>query len=74
MRKEADEDCHICLEENNLDGTIPSEMGLFTSLNYLELRNNNLDGSVPSTEFENLTNLEILGLSENNLTEAYRER
>ena len=49
-----------------LTGNIPSEIGLFTNLNYLNLSNNNLNGSIPN-ELGELINLEYLNIAFNQL-------
>eukprot|EP00816_Leptocylindrus_hargravesii_P006519 CAMPEP_0196806136 /NCGR_PEP_ID=MMETSP1362-20130617/6000_1 /TAXON_ID=163516 /ORGANISM="Leptocylindrus danicus, Strain CCMP1856" /LENGTH=742 /DNA_ID=CAMNT_0042179461 /DNA_START=90 /DNA_END=2318 /DNA_ORIENTATION=- len=54
------------LYENNLDGSIPTEIGYLTNLEYLNLQNNNLIGSIP-TEICYLTKLEHLILLSNSL-------
>ena len=51
----------------NLYGTIPTENGLLTSLEILNLDNNNLIGTIP-TELCQLTNLQYLNLGRNRLT------
>ena len=52
---------------NNLTGSIPSEIGNLTYLDYLEIKNNQLTGSIPP-EIGNLANLTRLYLNENQLT------
>jgi hypothetical protein len=52
---------------NGLSGSIPSEIGLFTNLNYLDLSNNNLNGSIPN-ELGDLSNLEYLNFAFNQLS------
>ena len=56
----------LWLDENNLSGTIPAEIGQLESLEHLNLWGNQLTGSIPS-EIGNLKMLEDLGLSDNNL-------
>ncbi len=58
---------HLDLYENNLTGTIPSELGSLTNLQYLDLYENNLTGTIPS-ELGSLTNLQNLNLDGNNLS------
>ncbi|KFK41651.1 hypothetical protein AALP_AA2G155200 [Arabis alpina] len=57
----------IYIRRNNLNGSIPVEVGQLTVLHIIELFGNNLSGSIPD-EFSNLTNLERLDLSNNNLS------
>lgn len=57
----------INLNNNSLNGTIPSELGDITSLVELFLGNNSLTGNIPS-EIGNLQFLDILWLSDNQLT------
>ncbi|KAI7726693.1 hypothetical protein M8C21_010969, partial [Ambrosia artemisiifolia] len=58
---------HLLLENNRLTGTIPSTLGLVTSLEVVRLDRNLLRGSVPSN-INNLTNTTYLFLSNNQLT------
>ena len=53
---------------NQLTGSIPSEIGNLTNLTGLDLGGNELTGSIPP-ELGNLTNLTWLDLSNNRLTE-----
>ena len=57
------------LDNNNLSGPIPAELGHLTGprLTDLNLSNNNLSGPIPP-ELGRLTNLQILDLSNNNLS------
>ena len=55
------------LPDNNLGGTIPSELGDLRRLAYLDLYGNQLSGSVP-VELGNLANLTVLDLSYNQLS------
>jgi len=57
----------IDLKNNNLVGTIPSEIGNLTNLTNLSLFDNNLSGSIP-TEIGNLINLTDLNFHGNNLS------
>ena len=57
----------LVLEDNQLTGSIPPEIGNLTNLTYLNLSNNQLSGSIPS-EIGNLTNLTDLSLRNNQLT------
>ncbi|KAL2644312.1 hypothetical protein R1flu_011899 [Riccia fluitans] len=54
------------LQQRNLLGTIPAEIGKFRSTVKLELNNNNLTGGIPSSIF-NLSSLTSLNLSYNPL-------
>lgn len=51
------------LSENELDGTIPSELGALTNLEKLNFSKNQLRGTIPP-ELGNLTNLRFLDLYE----------
>ena len=55
------------LTNNELNGTIPAEIGNMTRLDDLRLSTNQLSGSIPP-ELGNLTNLVLLFLSSNRLT------
>ena len=55
------------LSENELNGTIPSELGNLTNLEMLKLSKNQLRGTIPP-ELGNLTNLRFLDLYENRLS------
>lgn len=55
------------LKSNNLNGTIPSEIGNLTELNYISLANNKLAGAIPTT-IGNLTKLKDLFLWGNELS------
>ena len=55
------------LQENNLTGPIPPELGRLSSLRKLYLYSNNLTGSIPR-ELGALTNLDRLWVAHNNLT------
>jgi hypothetical protein len=57
----------LYLDENQLAGTIPSEISNLTNLERLYLHNNQLTGSIPP-EIGNLTNLERLSLHVNQLS------
>ena len=53
--------------ENNVDGTIPSEFGALDSLSVIKLYNNKLTGSIP-VELYSLASLSFLDLETNTLT------
>ena len=55
------------LQNNNLTGSIPPELGSLPMLQSLDLRNNNLAGPIPP-ELANASNLERLFLAPNNFT------
>ena len=55
---------YISLGNNNLTGTLPSEIGDFSELTVLSLWSNQLEGEIPS-EIGNLSNLIELDLSPN---------
>ncbi|KAG6778399.1 hypothetical protein POTOM_018261 [Populus tomentosa] len=55
---------HILLESNKLTGSIPSTLGLVTSLEVVRLDNNSLAGTVPSN-INNLTSVSDMYLSNN---------
>jgi len=57
----------LSLDDNQLTGEIPPEIGNLIDLTYLNLRSNQLTGEIPE-EIENLTNLTYLGLYSNQLT------
>lgn len=52
---------------NGLDGTIPTDLGDLTNMDYLRFNFNHLSGSIPS-ELGNLTNLTYFDLGNNQLT------
>ncbi|KAL6009814.1 Leucine-rich repeat protein 1 [Asimina triloba] len=55
------------LYKNNIQGTIPSELGNLKSLISLDLYNNNISGTIPST-LGKLKSLVFLRLNDNRLT------
>ena len=57
---------HILLFDNNLNGSIPAEIGDFANLKNLALYGNTLKGSIPA-EVGNLTSLTRIALSGNSL-------
>ena len=57
----------LLLEDNQLTGEIPSELGSLSSLIWLNLSGNQLSGEIPP-ELGNLSNLEWLSLVENELS------
>ena len=60
----------LLLGYNSLQGTIPTELGLLTSLQVLYVYDNSLQGTIP-TEFGLLTSLQDLILSGNSLQGHY---
>ena len=56
----------LLLYENQLNGTIPPELGNLSNLTVLSLYSNQLRGTIPS-ELGNLSSLEVLALSANQL-------
>mmetsp|Transcript_14006 Transcript_14006/g.18164 ORF Transcript_14006/g.18164 Transcript_14006/m.18164 type:complete len:756 (-) Transcript_14006:469-2736(-) len=56
----------LSLVNNDLSGTIPTTIGLYTNLNRLELDSNKLTGTIP-TQIGLLSRLDHLHLEENNL-------
>ena len=59
----------IDLEENQLSGTIPPEIGNFSNINRIDLDDNQLTGNIPP-EIGNLSSMANLALSRNQLTGA----
>jgi len=59
----------IHIAYNSLQGTIPSELGLLTSLRWLWVEGNSLQGTIP-TELGLLTSLQDLIVYDNSLTGA----
>lgn len=57
----------LILQENNLTGPVPPELGDLANLTHLDLNNNDLTDSIPS-ELDKLTDLEHLDLWNNSLT------
>ena len=60
----------LSLDDNALNGAIPSELGQMTSLGYLWLESNQLSGTVP-LEFDALVlnhSLQLLRMEGNNIT------
>ncbi len=58
---------HINLDNNNLVGTVPAELGNLLSLSYLSLTNNQLSGSIPE-ELSGAISLTTLRLQGNQLS------
>jgi Leucine-rich repeat (LRR) protein len=58
---------HVILDNNNLTGTIPVEIGSITECTNINLTSNKLTGPIPS-QIGNLSKLASLTLSFNNLT------
>jgi Leucine-rich repeat (LRR) protein len=63
----ADSVTEINLNNNNLSGSLPSELGDLSNMRYLNLYNNKLLGSIPS-QLGNLGNLISLSLHHNQLS------
>ena len=59
----------LYVNDNQLIGTIPSELGQLTDVERLSLNNNQLSGAIPS-ELGQLSNLVRLYLNENQLSGA----
>jgi len=57
----------IDLQENHLQGEIPSEIGNLTALTRMYLIDNEISGAIP-TSMSNLIQLQVLHLNENQLT------
>ena len=57
----------LILDNNQMSGSIPPELGNLTNLTYLDLEIDYLSGSIPP-ELGNLTNLTYLNLSNNKLS------
>ncbi|KAM0908753.1 hypothetical protein ACQ4PT_015239 [Festuca glaucescens] len=57
---------------NQLNGSVPMEIGMLTNLSYIYLGSNNLSGSLP-VEIGTLTKLTYLDLSNNNLSGVISE-
>lgn len=57
------------LENNQIVGNIPEQIGNLTNLHWLRLENNQLSGEIPS-QIGNLINLEVLYIYNNQLTGA----
>jgi len=61
------------LTRNNLDGSLPTELGLLTDLNALWLHTNSLTGTLPS-ELGALTHAQTLYVSKNAMTGTIPEQ
>ena len=57
----------LVLYDNDLTGTVPTEIGIATTMRSMLLNDNNLTGSIP-TELSELTAMAYLRLSNNSLT------
>jgi hypothetical protein len=57
----------LLLAGMDLEGTIPTELGLLSNLRYLDMGHNRLHGSLPESLFQ-VTSLQTLSLSNNALT------
>ena len=53
------------LSNNEISGTLPSELATLTGLTTLDLSGNKLSGELPSQALSSLTNLQVLRLSDN---------
>lgn len=60
----------VYLQDQGLDGTLPSEFGDLARLTRLQLTDNNLTGTLPP-EIGRLGNLSVLGLGRNGLTGTF---
>jgi len=60
----------IDLDSDNLDGTLPSELGDLSNLQFLDLEANRLSGTLPS-ELGDLSNLQRLDLDANSLSGTF---
>ena len=58
---------HLTLDNNNMEGIIPPELGQLTSLTELLLRYNQFNGPIPA-ELGDLSNLQSLSLLDNQLS------
>ncbi|MBC6422225.1 MAG: leucine-rich repeat domain-containing protein [Hormoscilla sp. SP5CHS1] len=61
----------LWLQNNSLNGTLPSEYGSLSNLQVLYLYNNDLSGTLPS-EYGSLSNLQYLYLQNNSLNGTLR--
>ena len=57
----------IFLNNKNLNGPLPNQIGDFARLEKLQIDNNNISGTIPP-QITNLTTLEVLFIDDNNLT------
>jgi hypothetical protein len=63
----------LSLENNNLQGTIPKEIGALSQLTELDLEHNSLSGTIPHS-IASLSRLEYLDLDENKLVGTIPEK
>ena len=58
---------YLRLDHNDLEGSIPNEIGNLLNIRYLRLDNNNLSGEIPPS-IGNMLNMQRLYLLNNNLS------
>ncbi|CAB9503899.1 Leucine Rich Repeat [Seminavis robusta] len=58
----------LMLDQNNLEGKLPPELWLMTSLKFLSLANNQLTSTIPSEGLEKLTDLQFFGVTKSGLS------
>jgi Leucine-rich repeat (LRR) protein len=58
----------ITLSDNELEGTVPSELGLLPSMTVLQVTDNNLSGPLPTVLLETLANLTSFFFTGNKFT------
>ncbi|KAL7084542.1 hypothetical protein ACP275_14G229600 [Erythranthe tilingii] len=58
----------LVLAGNKFTGNLPESVGQLSNLEFISIRNNKLEGVVSESHFANLTKLEMLYGSDNNLT------
>ncbi|XP_060200170.1 receptor-like protein EIX2 [Lycium barbarum] len=59
---------HLCLDNNNLTGTLPKSLGQLSVLEDFSINHNRLEGVVTESHFSELTQLRVFVASGNNLT------